>query len=131
MEVSEQQSHQLSEPVRANPFVDNLVFSRVKETTPSYNRSLAATDSAKSALNDLIDDFENISWLLEPIPSRWSWSLSHDAISLHIHNASLLDAGLYVARVSNTLGDSLFFMRLHVKSTFFCFNCHFLSVWLA
>ena len=122
VEVSEHQSHQLSVAVSANPFVDNLVFSRVKETTPSYNRSLAAADSAKNALNDLIDDFENISWLLEPISVRWSWSLSEDTISLHIHNATLHDAGLYVARVSNTLGDSLFFTRLHVKSRFFCFN---------
>lgn len=107
-------------PVHANPPADNLVFSRVKETTPpSYsNRSLIsrADQPAKGALNDLIDDLENISWLLEPVPAHWSWSLSGDTVSVHIHNATLYDAGLYVARVSNTLGDSLFFVRLLIKS---------------
>lgn len=122
VEVSEQASHKLSVPVRANPFVDNLVFSRVKETTPNYTHSLAATDSTASAnsasrVNDLIDDFENISWLVESVPSRWTFSLSLETISLHIDNATISDGGLYMARVSNTLGDSLFFLRLHVKST--------------
>ena len=116
VEVNEQQNHQLSVAVRANPSVDNLVISRVKETTATAN-------AAKSALNDLIDDLENSSWLLEPIPVLWSSRISADTISLHIHNATVPDAGLYLARVSNTLGDSLFFIRLHVKSTFFCFNC--------
>lgn len=126
VEVSEQASQKLSVPVRANPFVDNLVFSRVKETTPNYTRRLAATDTASatsaSRVNALIDDFENISWLVESVPSRWTFSLSLETISLHIDNATITDGGLYMARVSNTLGDSLFFLRLHVKSTSLRFN---------
>lgn len=124
MQVNEQQSRQLSVTVRANPFVDNLVFSRVKETTPNYNGTVSKEDFVKSALNHLIDEYQNISWLLEPVPPHWSWTLSRDNIALNVHNASPADAGLYVARVSNTLGDSLFFTRLFVKSTFLCFIGH-------
>ena len=122
VQVNEQQSHQLSVAVRANPFVDNLVFSRVKETSPNYNRTVSKEEIVKSALNDLIDDYQNNTWLLEPIPSHWSWTFSRDIVSLNIQNATVLDEGLYVARVSNTLGESLFFTHLLVKCTFFlCF----------
>lgn len=106
VEVNEQQDYEHSVLVRANPFVDNLVFSRVKETT----------NGSSTVAQDPIYEFENISWLFEPIPSHWSWSLSRDnEIVYRIVNASTRDTGLYVARVSNSLGDSLLFIRLLVK----------------
>jgi len=130
VQVQQHQSHQLKMMVRSNPSADNLAFSRVKETITRNNRSLAKVDSVESALSELIDDLEKVSWLLEPVPAHWSWSLVRDTISVHIHNASLHDAGLYVARVSNTLGDSLAFIRLLIKSKFHRFNCHFLLTFL-
>lgn len=128
VEVNEQQSYEHNVVVHANPFADNLLFSRVKETTANITGShqstglLFAKQLGSGALNtplDPIQDFGNISWMFEPIPTHWSCSLlNNKEIVLRIVNASVHDAGLYVARVSNTLGDSLLLIRVIVKSEY-------------
>lgn len=127
IQLDEHESRQLDVMVRANPSVDNLVFNRVKETTSQSASRTNVTQYQQrvTILDDLIDDYANISWMVEPMPTHWSFILTGDQIRLNIVNVTAIDSGLYMARVSNTLGDSVFFTRIHVKSkhTSYLFIC--------
>ncbi|KAI2806235.1 heterophilic cell-cell adhesion via plasma membrane cell adhesion molecule [Blomia tropicalis] len=118
IQLDEHESRQLDVMVRANPSVDNLVFNRVKETTSQSASRTNVTQYQQrvTILDDLIDDYANISWMVEPMPTHWSFILTGDQIRLNIVNVTAIDSGLYMARVSNTLGDSVFFTRIHVKT---------------
>lgn len=128
IELNEYDSAHLSLNVYSNPAVEKVVFNRLQKAISSKGANLENVfvneEEYANVLGNLIDGMSNPSWLLVPVPSHWSWNVVSNVIFVNIHNATISDDGLYVARVSNTLGTSSLAIRLSIKSEFI------LIIWL-
>lgn len=127
MELNEHDSAHLSVNAYSNPDVESVVFSRLLQKAAAAAISwkgvnlenlFGAAEGSEHVLSSLIDGIPNPSWLLAPVPAHWSWNVVSNVIFVNIHNATIADDGLYVARVGNTLGVSSFAIRLSIKSEF-------------
>ena len=80
------------------------------------DRLLIANQRSDFLLENL--KWENIQDYLELIPSQWHWQLSVDnhSILIDMYNVTRNDYGLYVLRAENSIGYSLMFIRLFIRS---------------
>ncbi|KAH9521583.1 plasma membrane cell adhesion molecule [Dermatophagoides farinae] len=127
IELNERENFQLQILLRSNPISNSIRMNRImrKISTSKHDdadnnlqldRLLIANQRSDFLLENL--KWENIQDYLELIPSQWHWQLSVDnhSILIDMYNVTRNDYGLYVLRAENSIGYSLMFIRLFIRT---------------
>ncbi|KAH9422465.1 hypothetical protein DERP_003141 [Dermatophagoides pteronyssinus] len=123
IELNEWENFQLKILLYSNPSTDSIRMDRIEKMNDNtiLDRILISIQP-DILLNNL--KWENIVDYLKPIPLEWHSKLSSSSLSnnhssiitLDMINVTRNDYGLYVLRTENSVGYSLMFIRLFIRS---------------
>jgi len=112
--------------IQSNPEVDHFELGKLspplaERLESRYFPAGTYSDDDDSATPLIIDELaDELFPAGERLPAHWTARLAPKAndFALHMRNASPADAGLYLARVSNSAGHGLWLCRVIVNSKF-------------